>query len=151
MADPITHPPVSGGTSARAGRESIPDLLKDVRDQTSLLLRQEVILARTELSEKISRLVRNAAYLAAGGAVAFAGFLFLLHSATAGVARGLDAAGMADQSPWLAPLLVGAVVALIGGSTIRKGLSAIKHESLVPEKTLDSLKEDKEWMQDKVS
>lgn len=131
--------------------ESIAGLLRDVRDQTTLLMRQEVALAKAEVNEKISRFVKDLAYLISGGLGAFAGLIFILHSVTASVAKGLNAAGWEGQSPWLAPLLVGLLVIFGSSFCIARGISTMRNESLVPEKTLDSLKEDKQWMQNKVS
>jgi hypothetical protein len=45
---------------------------------------------------------------------------------------------------------VGLVVLGIGGIMIHKGRKKLKEEDLVPRKTLNSLKEDKEWMKDKM-
>lgn len=137
-------------TTSGSRAESIPGLIRDIRDQLTLLLRQEVALAKAELTEKASRMVRDGAYLLSGSLAAFAGLIFILHSVTALVNKGLSQAGMEQQAPWLAPLLVGLVVIFGSAFCIRKGISTMKTESLVPEKTLGSLKEDKEWMQSKV-
>jgi hypothetical protein len=51
---------------------------------------------------------------------------------------------------WLAPLIVGGIVALLGYSFVQKGLTALKHETLVPERTKESLQQDKEWLKEKV-
>lgn len=152
MADTLTSPraPVAAQAPAGARAESIPDLIKEIRDQTTLLLRQEVALARTEVSEKVARLLRNLVYLIGGGLAAFAGLIFVLYSLTAGVGLALNAAGMEEHSLWLAPLLVGLLVMIGGGIWIGKGVSTLKKETLIPEKALGSLKEDKEWMQNKV-
>lgn len=150
MAEPLIRTrPTDAAPGVRT--ESIPGLIRDIRDQLTLLLRQEVALAKAELSEKTSRIARDCVLLVSGGLAAFAGLIFILHSVTAMVSKGLHLAGMEQQAPWLAPLLVGLVVLFGSSFCIRKGLAAMKTESLVPEKTLGSLKEDKEWMQSKVS
>ena len=83
-------------------------------------------------------------FLAVGGLVAYAGVLALL---AAGV-LGLAAAGL---QPWLAALLVGIVVAVIGYALVQRGLSALKRESLAPRQTVETLKEDAQWAKDQVS
>lgn len=131
---------------------SITGLLRELRDETTILLRQEVALAKTEISEKASRAGRNAAYLAVGGAVAYAGVLFLLLAATTAILVGLEAMGLDREiTLWLAPLIVGGIVALVGYGLVQKGISTLKHESLVPEKTTGSIQENKQWLQDKMS
>jgi len=130
---------------------SLMDLVRDLRDETTTLVRQEVALAKTELSEKASRVGRNVGSLAAGGMLAFAGLLFLLVAANVGVYLGLVAADLSHATAgWLAPLIVGGVVALIGYVLIQKAISTLKRESVVPERTKESLEADKEWMKEKV-
>lgn len=46
---------------------------------------------------------------------------------------------------WASALLVGVVIAGIGGALVWSGLNAIKHEDLTPRETIDSLKEDARW------
>lgn len=134
-------------------RPSVGQLLKDLRDESGTLLRQEVALAKTEISEKVATAGRNAASIAVGGAVALAGLLFVL----AAIAFGLYSlmTRTLDVSPglamWLAPLIVGVVVGLIGYAMVQKGLSTLKRMSPVPEKTVQTLKEDKQWLTNKVS
>ena len=131
---------------------SVGSLLRDLRDETTLLLRQEVALAKTELSEKAARYGRNAGYLAVGGVVAFAGVLFLLLALTVGLYAVLVALDVSHYvAGWLAPLIVGAAVTAIGYSLVQKAINAFKHESPVPERTKESLQENKQWLQHKVS
>ena len=132
--------------------ESIADLIKELRDEALLLVRQEVTLAKTEMSEKIGRTIRNTAYAIAGALVAFLGLIFILQAVTALTGVGLKAAGVAPQQClWLAPLIVGVVVAVIGTIFVTKGIATLKNETLLPEKTIDSLKGDKAWIQSKTT
>jgi len=138
------------GSDSRS--ESIADLIKELRDDALLLVRQEVDLAKTEMSEKIARALRNIAYAIVGGLVAFLGLVFILQAVTALTGVGLKAAGVApEQCLWLAPLIVGVVVAVIGTIVVTKGIATLKNETLVPEKTIDSLKGDKAWIQSKTT
>lgn len=135
---------------AHDGR-SLTNLIKELRDETTTLMRQEVALAKTEMSEKMSRISRNATYLAIGGGIAYAGLLLLIMAAAAGLYVGLVAADVSHMTAgWLAPVIVGAIVAIIGYVFLQKGLSTLKHESLIPERTKESLQQDKEWVKEKV-
>ncbi len=113
---------------------SLGELLGDLTDEVSTLVRQEMALARAEVSQKSSRLGRDAGYLAAGGLVAYAGFLAIL----AGIIVGLAAAGLAW---WLSAVLVGIVVAIVGYFLIQKGLDGFKRTDLTPRQTIESLRE----------
>jgi hypothetical protein len=131
---------------------SLGTLLRDLRDETSTLLRQEVALAKTEMSEKASLVGRNVAALTAGGAVAFLGAFFLLFAATAGLYVGLVAAGLTHAtSGWLAPLLIGAAVTLIGYILVQKAISTLRNTNPVPEQTKQTLQENQQWLEQKVS
>ncbi len=135
------------GRAREEHRRSLSDLVRDLRDETFLLVRQEVALARTEMSEKASKVGRNVIYTAVGGAIGFAGLMILLLAATAGVFVALLQGGVDSEiALWLAPLIVGAVVALVGYIFFQKGISTLKHESAAPERTIRSLKEDKQWL-----
>lgn len=131
---------------------SIGQLLKELRDETTTLLRQEVALAKTELSEKAAAAGRNAASIAVGAAVATAGALVLLFGLCTTLYFGLDALGLPN---WLSGLIafpvLGAVMALVGYTMIKKGANALKNLSPVPEQTVQTLKEDKQWLTNQVA
>jgi hypothetical protein len=130
---------------------SIPGLLKELRDETTTLLRQEVALAKAELKENTSKMTSHAVQLAVGGFVAYAGIIVLLigigHLLGALLVRlGLDA----DVVAWLAPALVGLAVALLGWGMLARAKHAMMHDDLIPRRTLDSLRTNKDWAQNKL-
>jgi Putative Actinobacterial Holin-X, holin superfamily III len=128
---------------ARGEDRSLGELLGDLARDTGTLVRQEVQLAKTEMTQKASRVARDAGVLVAGGLVAYAGFLALLAALILGlIAAGIDA--------WLAALLVGAVVAIVGAVLVQRGLSALKREELAPRQTVETLKEDARWAKEQV-
>ena len=130
---------------------SIGTLIKDLTDETRTLFQQEIDLAKTELSEKTARIGRNVGYLAVGGFVAYAGLLALVAAASIGLVvlfnRGMDI----TIAVWLGPLVIGIVAAALGYVFIQKAISTLKRESFVPQKTLDSLRENKEWLKDQMT
>lgn len=135
---------------AHDGR-SLTGLVRELRDEALALVRQEVALAKTEMSEKAARVARNSAFVGVGAFLAYAGLFVLLLAGVVGLYLGLVAAGLTHATAgWLSPLIIGAVVALIGYAFARKGLNTLKHESVVPERTVESIKADKEWMEEKV-
>lgn len=130
---------------------SIPVLLRDLRDETTTLLRQEVALAKTELKENISHMTSHAVHIAIGGFVAYAGVIVLLIGIGHLLGAVLMKAGMDPQlAQWLAPALVGLVVAIIGWVMLSKAKHAIAHDDLAPRQTIDSLRDNKQWAQSKL-
>jgi len=131
--------------------ESIAELLKDLRDESVTLMRQELSLARTEIGEKASKAARNTAYTGVGAVVLYIGVFFLLTALAVGLAMLLNRLGMDPHGWWLGPLIVGGILAAIGGALTSKGIATLKEQSLVPEKTVQTLKEDKQWLENKVT
>ncbi len=130
---------------------SIPNLLRDLRDETTTLFRQEMALAKTELKDNASRMGSNIAKLAVGGFVAYAGVIVLLiglgHLTGVLLVRaGLDV-GIAT---WLAPTAVGLIVALIGWMMFARAKHAMANTDLKPHQTIESLRTSKEWAQSKL-
>lgn len=81
--------------------------------------------------------------IAAGGAVAYAGFLALLAAATLALALALPA--------WLAALIVGVVVAAIGAAVVYAGRDSLRHADLAPRETMDSMQETATWAKEQMS
>ena len=131
---------------------SIVYLLKKLRDDTSTLVRDEISLAKTEISEKIASTSRNVGYLAVGALVAYAALLLFLQGIGL-LLRDLFISGGMNQASasLLGFLIVGGVIGIIGALLIVKALNTLKKEPLTPTKTAETLREDKEWVQNKVS
>lgn len=130
---------------------SLGQLLKELTSETTTLLKQEVNLAKTEMSEKASRVGTNLGSLALGGGVAFLGALALLAAAIYGLTSILDQFMSLGVAVWLAPLIIGLILAAVGYSLVKKALETLKRESLAPQRTTQSLQENKEWLKEKIS
>lgn len=130
---------------------SFADLIRNLRDETTTLLRQEVALAKTEMSEKVTTVSRNLVFAVIGGAIAHLALIFLLLAASGGIEFGIDQTEAAPHRHWIAPLVVGLVVGAIGAFLLLKAKSALASMSIAPERTIESIKEDKQWIQNKVA
>jgi hypothetical protein len=125
---------------------SLPSLLRELRDETTTLVRQEVALAKAEMSEKASKLGRNAAFMAIGGIVLYTGLIFVLLAFRDLLMSGLVNAGVTlGTATWLSSIIIGLIVAIIGAALLAKGKKAISQEGLAPEKTIETLREDQQW------
>ena len=117
---------------------SLLSLFSDLWRETTTLVHEEAELAKAELSEKVSQVTTGAGEIAAGGAILFAGFIVLLFAAVGALQLMLDS----EHAIWLAPLIVGLVVMIIGYIALSRGRKQLKAESLAPQRTLESLKRD---------
>jgi len=129
---------------------SLSELIRELRDEATVLLRQEVAMAKTEMSEKASKLGRDIGTLVVGGAVAFLAAIFMLLAVTGGLAVMLMSVKFDLHAIWIAPLIVGVIVAVIAAAMIAKVKQSLASASLVPHKTIETLKDDKQWAQAKV-
>jgi len=116
---------------------SLGELFKDLVQELTTLVRQEMSLAKTEMSQKAARAGKHVAFLAAGGAIAYAGLLAIIAALVLLLAQ-------LGLTWWLAALLVGVVVAGVGGFLVMSGINALKREDLTPRETIDSLQDLKE-------
>jgi uncharacterized membrane protein YqjE len=122
---------------------SLGDLVRQLATDSSILIRQEMALARAEMRENVKSAARGMLAIAVGGALAVVGLLTL-------TAFLVILLGATLANYWLAALIVGAVLLLIGGVLVWSNLGALRGEELKPEHTIDSLKEDKEWLQQEI-
>jgi len=131
---------------------SLADLMRELREETTTLFKQEIALAKTEMAEKATKATRNVAAMAVGGAIAYAGFIIILVALSVLATLGLERAGLAQTTAeWVGPGLIGLAAALIGYLLLWKAKANLSEESFAPEKTIQSLKEDKQWTQEKLS
>ncbi len=117
-------------------RRSLASLFTDLFRETTTLVHQEAELAKAEMSEKVSQLGTGVAAMAVAGAVLFAGLLVLLGAAVGAIYMAMST----EHRIWLAPLIVGVVVLLIGFITFAAGRRELKARNLAPNKTIDSMR-----------
>jgi uncharacterized membrane protein YqjE len=116
---------------------SIGDLLKQLSQDTSTLVRQEMALARAELTEQGKRAGTGAGMLGGAGVAG----LLTLGALTATVIGVLDTA----MAFWLAALIVTVVWAAITGVLALQGRNKIKEAGPPAPQTVETVKEDVRW------
>ena len=127
---------------APKSERSIANLLSDLASETMLLVRQEVALLKAELHEKFGRLGQGATALGAGVLLAYSAWLVLLAAAVLGLATVLPA--------WLAALIIGIVVLAVSAVLLLVGKNRFDSQALVPRRTLRTLREDEEWLKERL-
>jgi len=118
---------------------SLGELFSDLSQQTAELVRQEMRLAKAELSEKLSDVGKHAMML--GAALAFG--LAAVVAVAAAVTLLLIDLGV---RPWLSAVIT---AALLGGTAfvlVQSSMSALRKKNLAPVETIDSLKETTQWL-----
>ena len=120
----------SDHTLRSLGGEQIGDI--------SRLIRQELRLAQAEAGEKATQIQHGLISLVAGLLLAMAALLVLLQALVIGLAQVMPV--------WLASVIVGVVVALIAFGLVRLGQSSLQSTNLVPERTMQSMRDDKDMI-----
>ncbi len=133
---------------------SLGDLLGELATETTTLVKQEVALAKSEIRQEMKAATDEAktaathvGAIAAGGAVAYTGLIAVV------IGLGWLLGELLADAEWLGILIVGLIVAAIGYVLIqgglkklKKDLDALKRIDPTPDRTIKTLKEDKEWL-----
>jgi len=82
---------------------------------------------------------KGVVFMIGGGMLAYGGFLAVV----AGIVLGLIATGL---PAWLGALIAGVVLAGIGYVLINSGLTSLRPNELTPHQTIETLKEDAQWL-----
>ena len=132
---------MAGATDARelqGSEPSIAELVKQLSEQTTRLARQEVELAKAELTVKGKRAGIGAGMFGGAGVFGFYGLGALTAAGILALATAVAA--------WLAALIVAVVLAAIAGLLALQGKSKVQQATPpMPEQATESVKEDVQW------
>src|SRR3954453_4760146 len=118
------------------------DLFGDLATDMRNLVRQEVALAKVEITQKAKSVGGNVGYLVIGGAVAYAAVLAIIAALIILLAKVVP--------DWGSAVIVGAGVGGIGWLLIGKAMMALQQAELTPRETVETLKEDATWMKEQI-
>src|SRR5438874_5142574 len=123
-------------------KTSIFGLIGDLKDETKTFIKEEVQLAKAEISENISHMGRNAVGLAIGGFVAYAGLIVFLAGLGLLIGFAFEKLGLQPAlAAFIGFAIIGLVAAGIGYAFIAKALKSFSQSSMKPEKTIETLKD----------
>ena len=122
---------------------SLGDLFSELAAETGTLVRQEVSLAQAEISDKANRVGKQIGYLAVGGAIGYAAMLAVMAGIIIALSRFMPA--------WAAALVVGAIVGAVSFFLISSAIERLKNTNLKPEESVESIKEDAQWLKNQLS
>jgi len=132
-----TYPPTNSGSTTQP-EGSIAGLLQEIVGNVQGIIRSEVRLAKAEVKEDATSMGKAAGMLAAGAVLGIYALgillLFLIYALEGPV------------PDWAAALIVGLVVAAVAGILVYVGLNRVKSVNPAPDKTIDSFKEDIQWV-----
>jgi uncharacterized membrane protein YqjE len=118
---------------------SLGELFSDLSQQTADLIKQEMRLAKVELSDKLSDVGRHAMMIGAAAVFGLAAVIAM----TGAIALVLIEVGV---EPWLAAAITAAAMGLTAYLLAQSGISALRTKSIAPVETIHSLKETTQWL-----
>ena len=120
---------------------SFGDVLSDLFRDGSELIREEIELAKAEMRENVSRLMKDGVGIAIGGAMALVG-LFAL------VAAAILVLGLV-MPYWASALIVGGLFMIIGLIMVMANVRAMRNTGIAPTKTMETIREDARMVREK--
>ncbi len=121
---------------------SVGELFSQLAGDSASLIRQEVRLAKIELGQKAAQAGKQLGLVAVGGGVAYAGVFAIVAGLIVLLGQYLPM--------WLAAFIVGIVIAGGGYYIVREQLAALTHLDPTPTATVETLKQDKQWLKEQM-
>ena len=126
---------------------SLGELLRDLAHGSADLLRHEVRLARIELTAVASNVGRGTAFVALGGVLLLLGSLSL----ASGFVLLAGDQWLPRDRYWLAALVIMVITGAIAAWLVRRGVTQLSPAQLMPDQTVQTLREDKEWLKQQLT
>ena len=121
-----------------AEERSVSDVLQDIVRNLQDMVRSEIRLAKVEIREEARRAISSGIWIAVGTVGAVSAWIFLLWTL---------AYALATRMPmWAATLVVAVVMAAAAAVLIMVGIRSAKRIQPIPERTVESVKENLEWI-----
>ena len=145
MQEPPQNPPPSPppGTPPPPSQRPLGDLVVEVTENASLLVREEIELAKAEVSEKVGKILRGSVVGVAAGVFAFLALILIMHGVAWVIAEELF-----DGKAWpgffieaAIFLLIAALAGFIASKALKQGAPP------VPEQAIEEAKLTKEMLE----
>ena len=136
-----------GNTGAGGRTRGFGELLRELVNGSAELLRDEVKLARIEVTEVVTNVGRGTAFVTLGVVLLLLGGLSL----AAGVVLLVGDQWLPRDLYWLAALIVMVLTGALAAWLAKRGMTQLSPSQLAPKQTVQTLKEDKEWLKQQLT
>ena len=134
-----------------ADNESLPSLVSRLGDDVMDLFKSQLELFKVEVKEEVNTYTRGIATLAIGGVIATVGFALLNVAIAFAVSTLFSQAGFSQPASYaLGFVVTGAFYVLIGGIIVLLMKNRLAKQDLVPKRTVQELRKDKEWLKNEL-
>ena len=125
--------------AVRHDDRTLGEMFAQLSEDFTRLVQQEIQLAKLELTQKVALMRKGLVFLIGGALLAYGGFLAIV----AAIVLGLIAAGL---PAWAGALVAAVLLGGLGYFCIHSGIGTLNPEDLRPQQTIDTLKEDAQWL-----
>ena len=129
------------------GTRPLGALLRDLAEGSASLVRGEARLAKVEVGEMVSAAGKGTALVATGGVLALLGVLSVL----AGIVLLIGDQWLPADLYWVAALIVLVIAGAVAAWLAKRGMTLLSPSRLAPTETMTTLKEDKEWLKQRLT
>jgi uncharacterized membrane protein YqjE len=153
MAASATSAKANAATPAIAEKsdESLPSLVSRLGDDVMQLFDTKLSLLKVEIKEEASEYARDGIMIGAGGIIAAIGFALLNVALAFGISTLFANADLSQPAKYAIGFVAAGVLYLIIGTVI---ISIMKNrlakQSLVPDRTVEELRKDKQWLKNEL-
>jgi len=129
-------------SESKTVRKSFGELLSQLSSDSAALLRDEIELAKLEMLEKAKALQAGFASIIIGAMIVQVALIALSAAAVIKLADSVSVV--------ISAVLIGIGLSVVGGAIALSGIRKVKYTDLRPEKTIQTLKDGKEWLKQTV-
>ena len=151
MAAPSTAVATARDSSLKTETDSLPSLVGRLGDDVMQLFDTKLSLLKVELKEEASAYARGGIAIALGGIVAAVGFALLNVAVAFAVSTLFASANLSQAAKYaLGFVLTGLFYVVIGGIVILTVKNRLARQPLVPNRTVEELRKDKQWLKNEL-
>jgi uncharacterized membrane protein YqjE len=141
----------SAAMSTRTENENLPSLFSRLGDDVMQLFDTKISLLKVELKEEANAYARGGAMIAVGGVIAAIGFALLNVAVACGISVLLASVDISQAARYAIGFLAAGVLYLIvGGIIVSTMKNRLAKQSLVPDRTVEELRKDKQWLKKEI-
>ena len=135
----------------RADTEGLPTLLSRLGDDVVQLINSQFALFKVEIKEDVNAYIRGAITIAVGAVVALIGFALLNVALAFGVSTLFAQTNLSEPATYaLGFVVTGVFYLLVGGIVVMAIKSRLAKQDLVPTRSVQELRKDKEWLKNEL-
>ena len=151
MAAPVTAVTNGKNASAPPETEGLPSLVGRLGDDVMQLFDTKLSLLKVEIKEEVNAYARGGVAIATGGIIAAVGFALLNVAVAFGVSTLFAAANLSQSTKYaLGFVITGLFYLMIGGLMVLVTKSRLAKQDLIPNRTVQELRKDKQWLKNEL-